>query len=170
MSAVPVEITFDGIDAGWANATLAAGDHAYRMEGFSYTSPAFAELARFGTDIALDALAAEVHFSAEQGDGWSWVLQETFYPPPSTSSVTLSVFKVSERFDAISKRSELVERLEVFSLDVERDQLAGAVLAAFVKLEAEMGIEAFEQAWCDPYPSRGVEALRAAMSTARRTI
>lgn len=163
MSPTDIFFKIGNVQAGWATATVRADSVEYVMDGFSYITPAFDELARFGVDVALDAVDADVVLDAEPS-GWILEFKQTFDPPPA--QIPKLTFSISEMKYARERTSP---RNKVLSVEVERDQLAGAILKSLTELESNMGMEAFEQEWMHAYPVRGIAALEAALATPRRS-
>jgi hypothetical protein len=130
------------------------------MGGFSYTTDAFSDVARFAVDVALDAHKVEARFDGEP-EGWAWQF-ETTWDPAIGPRYHFRIFDVHDFYDPDSRT------VEALCAQVDRDQLARAILEAFEKLTSAMSVEGFEQAWHQPFPARGIAALRTALETTPR--
>jgi hypothetical protein len=160
VTSTSISIEIDGVQHGWANATVRAGDKSYRMQGFSYNTNAFDALLRFGVDAALDAYKTEAVFDGEPG-GWGWRFERLW--APGTGPVSKLCIDELEDASVVS-----TPRHEAFVLDVSADDLAHAIRDAVASVESSMGIDAFERAWGQAFPVRCMAALTAALSIERR--
>ncbi|MES1201710.1 MAG: hypothetical protein ABUS57_09725 [Pseudomonadota bacterium] len=151
MSVVPISLEVDGVQHGWANMSIHAGEQNLRMQGFSYVTDAFDDLVRLGVNVALDCRRMEIIFDGEPA-GWMWRFEG------DDSRSWLSVFDVR---DANHPDSEKTLALNV---EVNRDQFAASILSAMTKLRSELGEDGFEGAWMAPFPRQGMLALQAVLS------
>lgn len=156
MSAGPISFEISDVQSGWACINVRAGEASYRIDGFSYTTDAFDDLVRFGIDALLRAPTAEVMLD---GEPEGWLLSFTRHWGSSRLALA-GTFRVHEIESVIETNAE---RREVFAAEVAGDQIGSAVEMAVSRLEADMGIEAFESAWGQAYPVRGMAALKAAL-------
>ena len=156
MSKVPISFEISGVQGGWANMDVRAADVSHRLDGFSYTTYAFDDFVRFGVDIILGAYTAEVIFDGEPA-GWSMSFSRSYDPAKGAVVDALRIFEIEDVSD------QNAARIEVLAVQVAGHQVGVAVEAAIAKLESEMGIDAFEFAWMQAYPVRGMAALRAAL-------
>jgi len=138
-----------------------AADVSHRLGGFSYTTYAFDDFVRFGVDVILGAYTAEVVFDGEPA-GWSLSFTRSYDPAKGAVVDALRVCEIEDVYDPNAAK------IEVFAVEVAGCQVAAAIEAAIAKLEAEMGIDAFELAWMQAYPVRGMAALRAALAQTPR--
>ncbi len=161
MSKTSISIKVDGVQHGWANAAIFAGDLNYGMRGFSYTTDAFADLARFGVDVALNAHGANVRFDGEPC-GWLWEFERTWPAGAAAANDHFWVHELEVYYD-LNSRS-----IEVLSSQVDRDQLAGAILTALKEVREKLGEDGFERDWGQSFPSRGVAAPEAAREATER--
>jgi hypothetical protein len=160
VSETDVTIEFGDVQHGWASANVRAGDDAHRMGGFSYTTDAFSDLATFAVDVALDAYKVEARFDGEP-EGWVWKF-ETTWEPATGARNHFRIYNVHDFYDPDS------DSVEALCVQVDRAQLARAILEAFEKLTSDMSVDGFEQAWLQPFPVRGIAALRTALETPAR--
>jgi hypothetical protein len=159
VSTESISIEISGVQHGWASAELRSGERAYRLGGFSYVTYAFDDLLRLGVDIALGAYEAEIVFDGEPA-GWAWTFQQAF-----ENGGWPCKLRIYELDDASNRGTR---RTEAFVAEVDRDQIALAILDSVKRLEDALGVQGFEKHWGQSFPVRGIAALEAALSTARR--
>lgn len=157
---VVLDIEFEG--AGWGNFSCSFGDRRDRIEDVSCLCNILEEIVHAGLEVALGHRGL-ISFDLEPG-GERYVLDYIIGDNPPRP-LRVRRFSFADLWDkAPAEQGEL--KFEVTGVD--RNAFAQAALDLADRVFRERGMDGYCEIWdwLRPFPSRAVEALRAALATA----
>ena len=167
-AAAPFELDFELGGAGWAVLRLSCGEAHHELDSISYLTDAFDDLIRIGIDIATDRGFGFARFEHEPGstvlfaetgwwDGEGWI---------QGCRISAIDWRDARQGEPSWAALQASARLFVAQLG-SRDEIAAAILACAERVLATHGIDGYSRLWTGRlgFPSRGLAALRAALST-----
>ncbi|HEX8578169.1 MAG TPA: hypothetical protein VF655_01075 [Allosphingosinicella sp.] len=166
-----LELDFELCGAGWVNLHLRVGDLHHEIGRCSYLTDVLDDLIRIGLNIATDGGHGFAVFDHEPGStvlfaeaGW-WEGEQ----PVWTDGYRISV--IDWQGEGEPSWSNLRNQPRLFIAEVSsRDAVADAILKCAERVLARHGIDGYSKLWTGRlgFPSRGLAALRAALSTEAR--
>lgn len=171
---IGIHLEFSNIEYGWSDLDLRIGDERLRIESFSYIKNSFHDIALAGVSAACGGGQALCQFSLNgEPTEWRWTINNLFRKGLGYYSHVVVEEFPSDSFFSIDgegryQTTRSAESEVIFNAFCSSEELALAIRRAFLPLEKD-GILEFEKKWgLNPFPTRTLAALDAALDTPRR--
>jgi hypothetical protein len=160
-------IHFHDIRHGWAKCRVDAGSQSDETL-VGYCSDAFGDIATLGLMAALER-DFRILFDNEGSSpiwelsiDWDRLAERDLIPRFTVWDAGHYAHEVARDFSQGGGWRASAQKY--LSFPVGYADVAGAISGAFDRLEADMGIKRFEEAWGEPWPTAPLVALRAALA------